>query len=326
MGRLRAWLFFAAKGALSIVLLAYLIGRVGIENIEASFVRPSYTAAVLSCVLLAAYFASGSLRWALVLRALGHRIAVRDVLEFGLIVQFFSQFLPASVGADILRVWQSAKAGLGVLSAVSSVLLERATFLAALGVMVGFLFPACFAGLFPDIYSASFAGLGLVTVVGAALLASADRFPAAWLSPYAAKQFGRLGEDARKFYRSPRLMLWGLAIFLAGQAAFAATLALLAEEFGIDISPVAYLAVGPITILVGAVPVSIAGWGVREVVLVELLTRLGAEASQALQLSLTVGVMSIIASLPGALLWLGRRRGIRLADSAGPIRPSERDS
>jgi hypothetical protein len=57
--------------------------------------------------------------------------------------------------------------------------------------------------------------------------------------------------------------------------------------------------------------VSLNGWGVREGAIVVLAGPLGVPAPEALLVSMTLGVLSMLASLPGAVVLLrGRGRGV----------------
>lgn len=304
MTKRKAWSLFAAKGVVSFVLIAYLIQRVGISNSSAAFQMPSLVSIMASCVLLTAYYAMNSVRWVVILQALGIRLAMRKVLQITLVTQFFSQLLPSSLGADMLRMWMSAKAGLPTTVSINSVLLERITYLAGLSILVGVIFPYCFGARFPQWYSQSFVALAALAVILAGLLAIMDKMPAIWLHRKVTKSVCRLSADSRCLYRSPGSIFYGFVALLAGQVAFSATLMVLGPEFGIDIAPVNYLAIGPVVVLLSAIPVSIAGWGVRELSLVALLSSFGADASRVLQLSLAIGLLCIVASLPGALMWI----------------------
>jgi uncharacterized membrane protein YbhN (UPF0104 family) len=48
----------------------------------------------------------------------------------------------------------------------------------------------------------------------------------------------------------------------------------------------------------------VAGWGVREGVLALLLGLVGIPGSQGLSLSVVYGIITVIAALPGGLIWL----------------------
>ena len=56
-------------------------------------------------------------------------------------------------------------------------------------------------------------------------------------------------------------------------------------------------------ILVTAIPISFAGWGLREGAMVALFAFAGLGAGTALALSLAFGALFLAASLPGCALW-----------------------
>jgi uncharacterized membrane protein YbhN (UPF0104 family) len=89
----------------------------------------------------------------------------------------------------------------------------------------------------------------------------------------------------------------------------------IASTLGITIGPVTMAAVMSLVTLVVILPISIAGWGVREVSFVALLGLLGVEREAALLLSVEVGLLTMLVSLPGAVLWLLARH---LRDDAAP--------
>jgi len=60
----------------------------------------------------------------------------------------------------------------------------------------------------------------------------------------------------------------------------------------------------PPVMLVTTLPISIAGWGVREGAMVAAFAMVGVQADDALALSFLFGVTSIIFALPGGVLWL----------------------
>ena len=64
----------------------------------------------------------------------------------------------------------------------------------------------------------------------------------------------------------------------------------------------------PPAIVLSGLPVSIAGWGVREGTLVALFSLAGGDPAAVLALSLTYGVIALGASLPGLVVFLDPRR------------------
>ncbi len=69
-----------------------------------------------------------------------------------------------------------------------------------------------------------------------------------------------------------------------------------------------YLVLVPPALLLTVLPVSLAGWGVREGALVGLFVLIGAPRATVLTCSLLYGFNNLVASLPGLVVYL-RQRG-----------------
>jgi hypothetical protein len=61
-----------------------------------------------------------------------------------------------------------------------------------------------------------------------------------------------------------------------------------------------------LTVMIGVmlVPVSIGGWGLRELAVISLLADYGIAPEKALLLSVSFGLALAVGSLPGALVWI----------------------
>ena len=74
------------------------------------------------------------------------------------------------------------------------------------------------------------------------------------------------------------------------------------------------LSVVPASMLLSNIPISVAGWGVREAAMVSAMALIGIEAQHAVSISILFGLAQLVASLPGAIVWwifhrrLGRGR------------------
>jgi glycosyltransferase 2 family protein len=75
-----------------------------------------------------------------------------------------------------------------------------------------------------------------------------------------------------------------------------------AQGFDVPVPDAAVL----FTVMVGValVPISVSGWGLREVAVISLLGHHGIAPEKALLFSLCFGLALAIGSLPGALVWL----------------------
>lgn len=79
---------------------------------------------------------------------------------------------------------------------------------------------------------------------------------------------------------------------------------LLAIGVGIELPVVTCFFFGGLSVLASVLPISMAGWGVREGAMVALFGLVGIAPAQAMTVSVTFGVLMVLTSLPGGLLWL----------------------
>jgi hypothetical protein len=82
----------------------------------------------------------------------------------------------------------------------------------------------------------------------------------------------------------------------------------LSLAIGIDSSLWMWGLVMPIVILVTAIPVSINGWGIREFAMIHLWALFGIAESEAFLISICLGIVAIVSSLPGLWFWLEKKR------------------
>jgi len=79
----------------------------------------------------------------------------------------------------------------------------------------------------------------------------------------------------------------------------------LGQAQGLALSPADAAVLFAVMIGVTLVPFTVGGWGLRELAMVSLLGNHGLTPERALVFSMYFGLTSIVASLPGALAWIG---------------------
>nr|WP_255530829.1 lysylphosphatidylglycerol synthase transmembrane domain-containing protein [Polynucleobacter sp. UB-Tiil-W10] len=231
-----------------------------------------------------------------------------------LISFFFSQGLPASLGADAFRVWWYSKYQVGTAQGLKIIAFDRVIGLVSLAMV-------CVASIavFTARGNSSTAVNSLVLVVVVALfgfgtLVLPFRFG---LTPFLAQQGSKLPKSAasllawlieiREFFRVGTKADLALILFL-GMSVHLLTVLLgfvLAWGLGVQVSFFSCLAVIAPALLVSYVPISIAGWGVREALFVLAFSLIGVDAETALLISLGIGILVLLVSLVGGVLWAG---------------------
>lgn len=302
----RRRLWAAIRLVASAVMLAILLPRVGHLLLPAW--RPSAIGWLLAAVL--ATFGGvllGTLRWQRVLVALDVPDRVRSLLSHYLAGLFVSNFLPTTIGGDVLRVSRLSAAHGETPRSFASVVLERLTGWVVLPV-ISLVTLVINPGLLqPPISRASH----LVIVISLVTLVLLGAILAGASSP----AVGRLLDERAGWLRFLNAIHLGLerlrrnpgAAFEVLVAGFAYQLMvvlaafLAAKALGLDVSWTAVLAFMPAVAIVQVLPApTIGGLGVREGAFVLFLHPLGVTTEQAIALGLLVYGINLTASLLGA--------------------------
>lgn len=248
-------------------------------------------------------------RWKVILDVIQSSLPFPKVFRFFYISAFFNQALPASVGGDAVRVYKAHKAGLSLSAAFNSAVLDRVSALIAVVVMMA----ALMGPLFTRVDDPALRS-GLILMMGGALgglvvLALLDRLPDSLRHWRVVRGLVALAGDARRVFFDWRRTPWVLVVTLLGHGLIVMAVWTLALALGLDVTALDCLVLFPPVLLISSLPVSIAGWGVREAAMVTAFGFVGVAEAGALVLSIMLGLALIVVNLPGGLLWLtGDRR------------------
>ena len=91
---------------------------------------------------------------------------------------------------------------------------------------------------------------------------------------------------------------------MIGQTALSMIAFSLGTGIGLELSIIDYMILIPPTILAMTLPISIAGWGVREGTMVYLFGYVGVAPEAALTLSVLFGLVSMLPGFVGGVFWL----------------------
>jgi uncharacterized membrane protein YbhN (UPF0104 family) len=217
---------------------------------------------------------------------------------------FFNCLPLGTVGGDIARVWLARRFSLSVRQIVLSVLLDRVLVVTALVILAVITLPGI---AHPLAARASLAGAAfLLAAVGFLLLQPIERIVGRWRDIWPISSLLRMAEELRATVQRVGLPALLYAILAAASGAVAAYC--ISLSLSIDVGVTAMIAIMSFVAFATALPISLAGWGVREVSLVSLLGLLGVDREAALVLSVEFGIINTLMSLPGGLIWLGLRK------------------
>lgn len=280
---MKAAVYALLRLAVSASILAAILARISLPHpaSRASDHAALYLAAALVIAMVSIVLVA--LRWRLLARWLGLAMPALLAVRALFLGVFGAQLLPSALGTDLLRGWLVARQVQGAGRIAASVIGDRLVALFAVCLLFTLANPV------PRQLPASYAALlgpGAVLATGAILLVF---LLGCRQRPRAAPLLGALGLA---------LVVHALSVVIA---------ALAARAYGVDASLRLWVSVVPLAVIASALPISINGWGVREATIVALAAPLGVSATDALLVSITIGALNMIASLPGALVMLRAR-------------------
>jgi uncharacterized membrane protein YbhN (UPF0104 family) len=235
---------------------------------------------------------------------------------------FASYFLPTSVGADALRSVALGRGRRAVAEVGASVVVER--LLGLFGALTLSLVSLALARGGPARALASllpWAAAGWVAVA-VVLLALFDRRLANAVTARlplpqggrAAALAARLAAAAERYRQVPGTIA-GVAAMSVGEQLFPVLVMwAIDRSLGLQIPFLTHLAVVPLAMFVGRLPISVAGLGVFEGALVGVFALYGVPHADALAIAVVARAAEIGAQLPGALFW----SDLAARDSAPP--------
>jgi len=320
------------KAAIGISLLIFLLSRTDLSRISylVRASRPEFL--LLAIIIYMATIVVISLRWRLLLFAHNIKVGVPKLVLYYFVGFFVNNFLPTSIGGDIVRTIDLARESGRRAESAASVLMERIigltaiVFLALIGLfLVGKIDYKPRFVLFVLVF------LGVLGVVFAVLFYD---LPLGRLKRWAGEiTFLELGRRIRKLYgclkmyRQSKKALGGVFfISILYQVLNAVFVYLVNVTLGLGIKFYYFLLFVPLIGLVGFVPLSINALGLREGGYVFLLARIERGSAEALSLSLLVYAVTLAVSLIGGVLFVLRREARSLKEAEGVVEMVEENS
>ncbi|MBL7186946.1 MAG: flippase-like domain-containing protein [Phycisphaerae bacterium] len=265
------------------------------------------------------------MRWWLLLRTQGILISYWVAVRLYLLGWFYNNVMPSSVGGDLVRLWYVTKHTDKKFEAALSVLVDR---------MIGLVSTLIIAAFFYIVFLRS-EGKKIDFVAGNGFLASLGRYrwwllsiglavaalfvvlllvgrsrltlKTSWSHFCARATAGlkKLGNAGLLYGRKPAVLLVAFGLTVALQMMAITGFWFLGVNLGIEASIKYYYVFFTLVWVIGAIPVSIGGAVVIEVVLAGLFVRFaGVDETAAAALALCQRFVWIVASLPGAVIHL----------------------
>jgi len=315
---MKRWLGLGLKFAFSAALIAYMAITFDLGGAAERILQADVFYLLLSILVFLVLLVNNTERWLVVLAAIGGRFGFWAAFRIMFIAIFLNQALPSTIGGDAARMYFSRRDGLDLGTAINGVMLERMVAVIGLILLVVATQPLLLARIGDNPAKYVFPALAAVALLGIGALMMLDRVPERWRQWTAVRGLVRLAEDTRRLFLHPGYAAAAIAMGVIGQVLISVIFFVIAKALRIDaIDLLDCLVLVPPVILITTIPISIAGWGLREGAMVTLFALVGVAQGDSFVVSILFGLISIIVALPGGAIWLARGAGTRF-DTAGP--------
>jgi uncharacterized membrane protein YbhN (UPF0104 family) len=320
---MRQILLSALKILISAALLYLALRKVNLTDLASRIDIASLGWIALAIAVTFLQIFVGALRWCEISADCNAPLTTRQATRFNVIGTFFNQTLPSSIGGDAVRLWLVARGGAGWRAATYSIFVDRAIGLIALAIVIVASLPWSYnlirnpdgrsALLLVD-FAALAAGLGFLVL---------GRLPWPWLKTWWV---------THHFYACS--VIANRVIFSRNHGPAIAVYSILVHVLTVVIAwcvvksidaPVMFgqvFQLVPPVMLITMLPISIAGWGVREATMGLAFGYAGLATNEGVNVSLLFGAVYFIAGAIGGLVWIFSAE--KAAKGAKPIEvPSE---
>jgi uncharacterized membrane protein YbhN (UPF0104 family) len=306
------------KILISVALLYLALRKVNLADLASRIDVASlgWIALAIAVTLLQIFL--GVLRWREISAACGAPLTTTTAMRFNLIGTFFNQTLPSSIGGDAVRLWLVARGGAGWRAATYSIFVDRAIGLIALAVIVVASLPWSY-----QLIGDPQGRVALLLVDLAALAAGAGFLvlgvlPWPWLKRWWGTHHlhacSRIADGVLfSAKHGPKITALSLVVHVLTAVIAWCVVKSIAAPIGFG----EVFQLVPPVILITMLPISIAGWGVRETTMGLAFGYAGLATTEGVNVSLLYGAVSFIVGALGGLVWILSPE--KLAKGAAPI-------
>jgi hypothetical protein len=283
---------------LALVLLVYLLSQQGWKEIIYAFGQVPLWRFLLALGLtfISRFAVSG--RWHILMRSAGIRIPFGHTLQITFAGLFASNFLPTTIGGDVVRLGGAIRFGYDRAISLASLVVDRLVGMAGMGMAaltLVFSLPELFQAL-------NFGFLGSMLVMQAGWWQT--------MKKRLESVFKRLMDALRLWLVQPKSILGALAFTWAHMLCVFCSIWVLLPGLGEEMSFWRIAGLWALTYFVTLLPISVNGLGVQELSMTFFFTTFGGiSTASALTIALFMRILPMFASLPGAFFIPGMIAG-----------------
>jgi glycosyltransferase 2 family protein len=277
---------------IALALLVYLLSQQGWREIAIAIHQIPFWRLALAMVLMFISRFAVAARWHVLLRATELKIPFRQSLRITFAGFFASNFLPTTIGGDVVRLAGAIQYQLDAATSTASLVVDRLVGMAGMAMMVPFSLPSLLS--YRD---ASFQGTSILISMTATPLGK--WWQGAWkkLSSLGAKIYQAL----TLWLKRPTSLLVSLVYSWIHMLCLFFILQLLLGGIGESMPLWLIGGLYSLVYFVTLIPISVNGYGLQEISMTLIFSNFGkASMSDGLTIAILFRTLMLLASLPGA--------------------------
>lgn len=290
------------------VILFFVFRKIDFEGTLEIFMSSNVLFLLLSLLSFFLISFMVAFRWFLVMRIYKFSVSLANSFRIYMIAFFFNNFLPSTVGMDVIRGAYISRDGKRLPDVISSLIIER---------WIGFFGIILYISAVPIIFAKEINAAYFLPFSAVGLSASALFIISLWVKPVfnfiesiiSKITIWGVGEKINSLYRSlsvikdhPKQFFFNLALSIFVQIIFVITNYFIVLAQSLDITLKQLFLYVPLISVISMIPITINGLGLREAA---YLAFFGKDIQvQAVALSLTQFIISVLFSLAGGVLFM----------------------
>ncbi len=290
---------------ITLVILTLIFRNIEFKNVQDIILKANLNLLLLAILFQLLSTLLAGYRWGQVMKKLEFGKRSDFYMRSYFKGSFFNQGLPTSIGGDAIRVLDVARTGHRKRDAFIGVFIDRILGLAGLLIL----------NLAANYFLPELLPHNLFLMINLIVLSGVIGF-VAFIYIHKIKYLykGRLlnyimrvSAQLNKILHNARSISFHLVIGVLIHLFSIINIYLIGQSVGLEYSVLTMAVIVPPVILLTLIPVSLAGWGIREGAMIGLFGLIGAVQANVLSMSIIYGIILIIASLPGLYIFLHKK-------------------
>lgn len=308
----RKILWLILRIGVSVGIVSYIFSKpdISFQRIVSAIKHINLSWLVTALLVYKVVLLISSYRWRILVRAQGISISYAHAVGLTYIGCFFNNFMLGLTGGDVVKAYYATRLTTDKKTEMATIVfVDRLVGIAGLSILglIGCLFgigdPKMRPALIVILCVVLFFTLLSVLAFNKTLAGKFGRYVA---HPKIKEVLKRVYEAVYFYKGRKRVLLEALGFSVMVWIGLSFVNLLLAKGLGAEVSPRCYFALIPVIRLISSIPITVAGWGLREQMYKQFFGTLGMDSGLAVSLSVTFALTMVLSSLVGGVLYAAR--------------------